>query len=77
MALRHGLRRARRALVIADGAAWIWNLVQNRFGREVELLDFYHASQHLWAVAEALFPDSPEQARSWAEPLLHRLRHGG
>ena len=40
-ALRLGLLRARRVLVIADGAAWIWNVVADRFSHAEGTLDFY------------------------------------
>jgi hypothetical protein len=75
LALRHGLHQARTVYVVADGATWIWNLVEDRFGGAVPLLDFYHASQHLWAVAHALHPDH-EAARAWVQPILHQLKHG-
>jgi len=73
-ALRAGLGRARDSLVLADGAPWIWSLAADRWRGATELLDFYHASQHLWELARAEVGE--EQAAAWVEPRLHRLRHG-
>ena len=73
-ASRRGLGRAKNVLVVADGAAWIWNLVAARWSGATPLLDFYHASQHLWAMGEALHGEAG--AAGWVEPRLHRLRHG-
>lgn len=75
-ALRRGLNQARRVYVVADGGVWIWNIVEDRFSAAVGVLDFYHASEHLWAVARAMFEEE-EQCRAWVEPLLHSLAHGG
>ena len=74
--LRHGLGQAAEAWVIADGAMWIWNLAQDRFPQAQPRLDFYHASQHLWAVAHALHPEDEQAARRWIEPLLKKLKAG-
>jgi hypothetical protein len=74
-ALRRGLVQSKRVYVVADGAVWIWNLVEDRFSDAAGVLDFYHASEHLWTVARALYPDEQE-ARAWVEPLLHKLAHG-
>ena len=71
-ALRRGLCQAQKVYVVADGGVWIWNIVADRFGEATGVLDFYHASQHLWAVARALHADE-EQARRWVRPLLHQL----
>ncbi len=49
-AQRSGLGRARDVLAVADGAPWIWNKVGDRWPQAHQLLDFYHASQHLWNV---------------------------
>jgi transposase len=46
-ASRHGLSRAAEVLVVADGAVWIWNLVNDRFPKARQRLDLYHAKQHL------------------------------
>jgi hypothetical protein len=43
-----------RVLVIADGAVWIWNLVEDRFKEAVQRLGLYHANTYLWAVANEL-----------------------
>ncbi|HWG88057.1 MAG TPA: hypothetical protein VN679_09775, partial [Candidatus Acidoferrales bacterium] len=74
--LRHGAGQAAEVLVVADGALWIWNLVADRFRTASQRLDFYHASQHLWAVAHALHRDDAQAARQWIEPLLKKLKAG-
>lgn len=76
-ARRRGLGKVTRVYVVADGGVWIWNIVADRFAEAVGVLDFYHASQHLWALAHTLHPTDEAGARAWVEPLLHQLRHGG
>jgi hypothetical protein len=75
-ALRRGLAQASQVFVVADGGVWIWNIFRDRFNHATGVLDFYHASQHLWAVAHELHGQGPEAAQ-WVRPLLHQLRHGG
>jgi hypothetical protein len=43
--------------VIADGAPWIWNLADLHFPGVAQLLDFYHAAEHLHETATALWPE--------------------
>ncbi|MCW5558210.1 MAG: hypothetical protein KIT22_10320, partial [Verrucomicrobiae bacterium] len=75
-AQRQGLGRAQRLLVVGDGASWIWKLAQDRWPEAVQLLDFYHASEHLWELARA-WPAGDEAAvAAWVQPRRHRLRHG-
>ena len=75
-AQRHGLAQADKVLVVADGALWIWNLTGDRFGQAHQRLDYYHASQHLWAVAHALHPEDEAAARAWIKPLIKKLKQG-
>lgn len=75
-ARRRGLGQVAQVYVVADGGVWIWNLVADRFAEAAGVLDFYHASQHLWAVAHTLHPEKDAEAKAWVEPLLHQLRHG-
>jgi len=72
-AMRHGLARAARVLVVADGAVWIWNLVEDRFENAVQRLDLFHGKEHLWAVARALHPEDAQAAEAWVKPLLNDL----
>ena len=76
-ARRRGLGRAKFIYGVIDGAVWLWDLVEDRFAAAIKTLDFQHASQHLWAVAHALHGEGTPEARAWAEPRLHSLRHGG
>ena len=74
-AIRRGMGKAQFIFVLADGAVWIWNIIEDRFISCLKGLDFYHASTHLWAVAHELFPEEAK-AKAWVEPLLHQLKHG-
>jgi len=46
-----GWNRARQRVVIGDGAPWIWNLADEHFPGALQIVDLYHARQHLWALA--------------------------
>jgi hypothetical protein len=61
---RRSLAVLRPALILADGAAWIWNLADEYVDQRIEVSDFYHAAEHLAAVATACFPD-PTAATAW------------
>jgi len=74
-ALRRGLGQAAGALVIADGAVWIWRLADDRFGQARQRLDFYHAVQHLAAVGKALFGEDQQKLKEWLRPLAKQLKH--
>ncbi len=68
-----GLGQAQDVLVIADGALWIWNVVEDRFPQARCRLDLYHADEHLWTVANELYGKGTPEARQWVEPLLSQL----
>jgi hypothetical protein len=75
-AMRHGLGQATDVLAIGDGAVWIWNIVGDRFGKARQRLDPWHALEHLWAVAHALYPEDPAAASAWIKPLKEKLLAG-
>jgi hypothetical protein len=73
--LRRGLGQAASALVIGDGAVWIWRLADDRFPQARQRLDFYHAVQHLAVVGRALFGEDPVPLKAWLKPLVHQLKN--
>jgi hypothetical protein len=74
-AMRRGLGQAAGALVIADGAVWIWRLADDRFPQARQRLDYYHAVQHLAAVGRALFGQDKDKLRDWLRPLVKQLKN--
>jgi hypothetical protein len=60
-----GLAVLREAAILGDGARWIWEQAAEQFGARVEIVDYYHAAEHLHTVARALFGESPV-ASAWA-----------
>jgi transposase-like protein len=73
----HGLAVLPEVVVLGDGAHWIWNLAEDHFGHRTEIVDFYHASQHLWDVAKALHGEGTPAARTWADQQIRDLLKEG
>jgi hypothetical protein len=61
-----GLAILRPAAILADGALWIWNLADEHFDQRIEISDYFHAAEHLFTAAAALFSD-PATATTWAD----------
>jgi hypothetical protein len=81
-ARRAGLGRGvRRVVVLADGAEWIWLQARGQLAfsgvEVVEILDFYHASQHLAEAATAVYGSPSEVGKKWLDRQCHTLRHQG
>jgi len=72
-AIQRGLFHAEHVLVVADGAVWIWNLVEDRFKDALQRVDLYHVKGHLWALANELFGSGSDDAKAWVAPLLRAL----
>lgn len=71
-AFRRGMARAAVVVVIGDGAEWIWNIARINFPFAVQILDFYHACEHLFSLCHALFADpakAQDQFRKWRTSL--------
>jgi hypothetical protein len=68
----------RPVVVLGDGAKWIWEHVATLFGSErTEIVDWYHASEHIWTAAKAVHGEDTPDTRLWARPALDRLWHHG
>ena len=69
-------RALRRVAVMGDGARWIWDDFAPRVPNRREILDFYHATEHLAVVATARFSEAAAREQ-WLAEMRHELRYLG
>lgn len=65
LAHQQGHHRCRDVVLLADGAAWIWQIAAKQFPGATQIVDFFHASQHLATVAEARFGANSAEGTAW------------
>jgi hypothetical protein len=75
-AWRRGWSRAQKKVVLGDGAVWIWNLADQHFPGAIQIVDLYHARQHLWELSAKLFPGDDKARKRWLAHSLDRLEKG-
>lgn len=75
-AWRRGWEHAQLKIVIGDGALWIWNLADRHLPGAIQIVDLYHARQHLWELAALLFPNDPARQKRWVMPTQSLLDNG-
>ena len=74
---RHcGLEQAHEVVVVGDGAPWIWHLAAEHFPGAVQILDLYHAKEHVWDVAHAVFGRGTAAGTGWATHACSLLEQG-
>jgi hypothetical protein len=62
--------------VLGDGAAWIWKLVSETFPHATQILDRFHAKQHLSDVAKDVYGVDSDLGSQWARRLHEELDAG-
>jgi hypothetical protein len=75
-ALRRGLNRASKVILLGDGATWIWNLAEQHFPGAVQIVDLYHARQHLASLGNLLYGFATKKAKQWTTQRCRQLDAG-
>ena len=75
-ACRCGFREAAEVVYIGDGAGWVRTIHDVHFGKATFIIDWFHASEHIWDCGKKLFGEGTDAAKKWADKLLHLLWEG-
>lgn len=76
LACECGWRESREKLFGADGGEWCWSIQERYFSDATGIIDWYHASEHVWRAAHGIHAD-PDAAKQWAEAALDEMRTKG
>jgi hypothetical protein len=68
-----GLENARQSVLLGDGIAWIWNHLGPMADLAVQILDWYHAIEHLWVTGKTLHGEGTEACKTLSESLTTLL----
>jgi len=75
-AWNRGWDRATIRVVMGDGSHWIWNLADQHFPGALQIVDLYHAREHLWDLARKLHPADAAAQQRWLMRKLDGLENG-
>ena len=71
---QRGLEKAQQVTSVNDGARWIWSIVWMCFAHCIQILDWWHAVQYLWTIADAAFGEDRAAAHAWVDAQKGLLR---
>jgi hypothetical protein len=74
-ASRRSFIEAQRQAVLGDGSSWIWNTATELFPQATQVLDRFHAKEHLSQVGKVVYGDSPER-QPWIQARYEELDEG-
>ena len=72
-AVRRGLYQAKRVVVLGDGAPWIWTIADEHFPAAIEIVDLYHARQHLAELAKLVYGPTHPKCKPWCTARYQEL----
>jgi Uncharacterised protein family (UPF0236) len=75
-AVRRGITCARKVIVLADGAKWIWGIAAEHFPGAIEIVDLYHAREHLAKVAKLVYGVKTPKSQEWISARRDELDDG-
>lgn len=75
-ARRRGSDHTRQPVMLGDGAPWIWNLATTILPEATQIVDLYHAREHLHALAKLLAPALGDTQPAWLADRLTNLDDG-
>lgn len=75
-AVRREFPEAGDSVILGDAAAWIWNLCGEHFSSSRQLVDWYHAKEHLFTVANVVFGEGSAKAQQWVKAMETPLYQG-
>ena len=74
--IRRGANHVRQLTILGDGAAWIWTIATEKFPEATQIVDLYHAREHLHELTRVLEFMLGDQREQWLAARLDDLDHG-
>jgi hypothetical protein len=74
--IRRGAGHVRQLTVLGDGAAWIWGIATDKFPEATQIVDLYHAREHLHSLTRALEFMLLDRKEEWLAARLEDLDYG-
>ena len=74
--LHHCVDQAKELIFVCDAAAWIWKIIEHYFPDAVQIVDWYHACQRLYSVADMLVECTQQERLAWVEHVKDLLWEG-
>jgi hypothetical protein len=75
-ASRRGAEVARKVSVLGDGAKWIWNQAAMHWPEAVQILDYYHATEHVWDIGKVLYGEGTEKTARFVTYKVDQIWNG-
>ncbi|MDQ6928926.1 MAG: ISKra4 family transposase [Actinomycetota bacterium] len=75
-ARRRGAERAATVVVLGDGAPWIWNLASRHYPQAIQIVDLFHAREHLHALHLDIAVALVDKGKTWIDGRLAELDDG-
>lgn len=75
-ACRCGLRQAKEVVYLGDAAGWIRTEHDSHFSRATFIIDWYHATEHVWDCGKVLFGEGTDTTSKWVQQRLNLLWDG-
>ena len=73
---RRGADHIRQFTILGDGAAWIWNIASSKFPEATQIVDLFHAREHLHDLARLLEFMLLDRKDEWLAARLEDLDYG-
>jgi len=74
--IRRGMGRANKVIVLGDGAKWIWGIAEEHFPGATQIVDLYHAREHLADLAKLVHGAQSPRCREWLSARREELDEG-
>lgn len=75
-AVRREFPEAGDSIILGDGAPWIWNVTGEHFATSRQVVDWYHAKEHLYRAAHWVWGEGSAEAQRWAKGMEKPLYQG-
>jgi hypothetical protein len=75
-AIRRGVMRAAQVVILGDGAHWIGGIAEEHFYGAIQIVDLYHAREHLAVIAKIVYGASAIKSKEWMDARREELDAG-
>lgn len=75
-AVRRGVTRAQKVILLGDGAVWIRGISEDHFPNAIQIVDLFHALEHLWNIGKLVYGPMGEEVTRWFKNQKDELKEG-